>query len=158
MNQEELTACLNELFPDKIEAVESARVEPIFLLKNKDDLPDFCRIIKDDDRLDFSFLCNISGVDTGENFEIVYQVVSIRLKHRFDFKVVMDYGSAEIDSVQSVWPGANWHEREIWELYGINIKKHGNLKRFLLPDDWDQGNPMKKDWDGPDYVRMPEVE
>jgi NADH:ubiquinone oxidoreductase subunit C len=46
----------------------------------------------------------------------------------------------------------------MWELYGINIRNHGNLKRFLLPDEWDQGYPMRKDWDAPDFKRMPEVE
>ena len=63
-----------------------------------------------------------------------------------------------MDSVQEIWPGANWYEREMWELYGFEIKNHGNLKRFLLADDWDQGFPMRKDWDAPDFVRFPELE
>jgi len=69
----------------------------------------------------------------------------------------MPYENAEIDSIQEFWAGANWHEREVWELFGINIRNHGNLTRFLLPDDWNQGFPMRKNWDAPDFVRMPEL-
>ena len=44
----------------------------------------------------------------------------------------------------------------MWELFGLDVRNHGNLTRFLLPDDWDQGHPMRKDWDAPDFVRLPE--
>ncbi len=110
-----------------------------------------------DDTLRIDFLCNIGAVDTGEKFEIVYNLASTERNIRFDLKLVMEYEGAEVDSIQEVWPCANWYEREMWELYGINIKNHDNLKRFLLPDDWDQGNPMLKNWDAPDFKRMPEV-
>ncbi len=157
MKRDELVKYLQEKFGEKLELLESGKIEPFFLLKDKADLVEFCREIKEDTNLAMDFLCNISGVDTGERFEVVYDVASIKLKTRFDFKIVMDYEGAEIDSVQSVWKGANWHEREIWELFGIDVKNHGNLKRFLLPDDWDQGHPMRKDWDAPDFKRLPEV-
>jgi len=75
---------------------------------------------------------------------------------RLDFKVILPYDKAEVDTLQSVWPAIGWYEREMWELYGINVKNHGNLTRFLLPDDWDQGFPMRKNWDAPDFVRLPE--
>jgi NADH-quinone oxidoreductase subunit C len=45
----------------------------------------------------------------------------------------------------------------MWELFGFNIKNHDDLKCFLLPEDWDQGHPMRKDWDAPDFVRFPEL-
>jgi len=156
MNREELIAYLQEKFQDKIELLESGKVEPFFHIKSPADLVPFCHAIKDDPALDMDFLCNISAVDTGERFEIVYDVASIEKKIRFDFKLIMEYEGAEIDSVIEVWPGANWFEREIWELFGINVRNHGNLKRFLLPDDWDQGHPMLKNWDAPDFKRMPE--
>jgi NADH-quinone oxidoreductase subunit C len=157
MNREELIAYLQEKFSDKIELLETGKVEPFFLIKDKNDLTAFCKAIRDDDTLSIDFLCNIAGVDTGERFEVVYNVASYRRKIRFDFKVVLEYEGAEIDSVIEVWAGANWFEREVWELFGINIKNHPNLTRFLLPDDWDQGHPLRKDWDAPDFIRMPEV-
>ena len=158
MTRDQLTQYLQEKFGGQIELLETGRVEPFFLLKNKDELVSFCRAIKDDIELEIDFLCNLGAVDTGERFEVVYNVASVARRIRFDFKIILEYEGAEIDSVQEIWPAANWHEREVWELYGINIKNHGNLKRFLLPDDWDQGHPMRKNWDAPDFIRMPEVQ
>ncbi|MCK4460604.1 MAG: NADH-quinone oxidoreductase subunit C, partial [candidate division Zixibacteria bacterium] len=88
---------------------------------------------------------------------VVYSLSSITNNLRLDFKLVLPYDEAVVDSVKDIWTAADWHEREIWELYGIDINNHDNLKRFLLPDDWDQGFPMRKDWDAPDFVRMPEL-
>ena len=144
MQRDELVAYLQDKFGNKIELLEAGKVEPLFLLKNKDDLIEFCTTIKEDDTLWIDFLNNISGVDTGERFEIVYHVSSYRRKHRFDFKIHMEYENAEVDTVLNIWACANWHEREIWELYGIQIKNHPNLTRFLLPFEWDQGYPMRK--------------
>ena len=157
MTFEELTTYLTEKFGDKIEPLDTGRCEPFFLI-NKDNLLKICEAVRTDDKLRIDFLCNIGAVDTGEKFEIVYNLASTEKNIRFDLKLVMKYEGAEVDSVQKVWIGANWFEREIWELYGINIKNHDNLKRFLLPDEWDQGNPMLKNWDAPDFKRLPEVE
>jgi NADH-quinone oxidoreductase subunit C len=157
MDRDQLIRYLLEKFQDKIELLETGRVEPFFLVKNPDDLLFFCRSVRNDLHIEMDYLCNICGVDTGTRFEVVYNVASVRKHLRFDFKLLLDYNGAEIDSVQQVWPAANWYEREIWELYGINIRNHNNLTRFLLPDDWNQGHPMRKDWDAPDFKRMPEV-
>ncbi len=157
MDRDELIRYLLDKFQDKIELLETGKVEPFFLLKNPAGLVTFCKAIKDDTCLEIDFVCNIGGVDTGERFEVVYNVASVKKRIRFDFKLRLEYQGAEIDSVQEVWPAANWHEREIWELFGINIRNHDNLKRFLLPDDWNQGHPMRKDWDAPDFKRLPEV-
>lgn len=157
MNREELAKYLLDKFSDKIETLETGKAEPFFLLKKPEDLVEFCRAVRDDAVLQMDFLCMMCGVDTGENFEVVYSLASIKNRLRFDFKFPLPYDKAEIDSVQEVWAGANWFERETWELYGINVRNHGNLTRFLLPDNWDQGFPMRKDWDAPDFKRMPEV-
>lgn len=157
MKQEKLTAYLQEKFGEKIEPIATAAVEPNFLIKDKGDLHEFCKAIREDLKLEIDFLCSISAVDTAEKFEIVYSVASVAKKLRFDFKIVMEYDGAAFDSVIDVWPAANWYEREIWELYGIDVAGHPNLTRFLLPDEWDQGNPMRKDWDAPDFKRLPEL-
>jgi len=157
MKREKLVNYIKTKFDAKIELLESGAVEPIFLIKNKDDLFGFCKEIKEDLKLQVDFLCAITAVDNTENFEVVYSVASVAKIHRFDFKVVLDHDSPEIESVIEVWTGANWFEREIWELYGINVRNHPNLTRFLLPDDWDQGHPMRRDWDAPDFKRMPDL-
>jgi NADH-quinone oxidoreductase subunit C len=156
MDRDALTKYILDKFAGKIELLDTGKVEPIFKIAN-DFLLEFCKAIHTDETLHIDFLCNIAAVDTGERFEVVYSVASVRNGIRFDFKLVMPYEGAEIESIQSIWPGANWHEREVWELFGINVRNHGNLTRFMLPDNWDQGHPMRKNWDAPDFVRMPEV-
>ena len=62
-------------------------------------------------------------------------------------------------SLQEVWPSADWYERELWELYGIKVKGHEELGCFLLPEDWKDGFPMRRDWQGPDdFIPFPELE
>ncbi len=156
MNRDELTKYILEKYAGKIELLETGKYEPVFLIK-REDLLEFCKSINSDETLQIDFLNNIAAVDTGEKFEVVYSVSSVKKRISFDFKAVMPYEGAEVDSIQEIWAGANWHEREVWELYGINIRNHGNLTRFLLPDDWNQGFPMRKNWDAPDFKRMPEL-
>jgi NADH:ubiquinone oxidoreductase subunit C len=109
-----------------------------------------------DETLQFDHLCNLGGTDTGERLEVHYQLASIYKNNRIDFKVILTDDKPSVPTVQDIWPAANWYEREMWELYGINVEGHNNLTRFLLPDDWDQGHPMRKDWDAPDFIRLPE--
>lgn len=156
MDRAELTKYLLDKFPDRLQLLDTGKAEPVFSLK-AENLLEFCKAVKIDEMLAIDFLCNMAAVDTGAQFEIVYSIASTKSRIRFDFKITMPYENAEMDSVQELWAGANWHEREVWELFGINIKNHGNLTRFLLPDDWNQGFPMRKNWDAPDFVRMPEL-
>lgn len=156
MTREELTDYVVKQFEGQMTLLDTGRHDPMFEVKLAD-LVEVARKLRDDENLQLDFLCNIGAVDTGEKYEAVYSLDSTSLKMRLDFKLTLPRDGAEIDSVQEIWPGANWFEREMWELYGINIKNHNNLTRFLLPDDWDQGYPMRKDWDAPDFIRMPEL-
>ncbi len=155
MTKEELTTYVGGHFDGKLKLLDTGRYDAVFEIQ-PGDLLEVSKALRDDPELQFDYLCSLSAVDTGEHFEVVYSVASSKTKSRLDFKFSMPYDGAEIDSVQEVWPGVNWYEREAWELYGINVRNHGNLKRFLLPDDWDQGHPMLKNWDAPDFIRMPE--
>jgi NADH/F420H2 dehydrogenase subunit C len=155
MTRDELKQYLDSNLSEQLSALDTGRYDLLYEVK-AEKLVETARALVQSADLRFDYLCNMGGVDTGERFEIVYSLASIELSHRLDIKVVVPYESPEVDSVQEIWPGANWFEREVWELYGINIKNHNDLKRFLLPDDWDQGHPMRKNWDAPDFVRMPE--
>jgi len=155
MTKDELGQYIATNFEGQLTPVETGKHDLWFEVKAADLLA-VCQKLKNEEKLAFDYLCNLSGVDTGEQFEAVYSLASTTLNHRLDVKVVLPYDGAKIESVQTVWAAANWHEREVWELYGIEILNHGNLKRFLLPDEWDQGYPMRKDWDADDFVRMPE--
>jgi len=156
MTGDELKDYVARQFEGRMTLLDTGRFDPMYEVKVPD-LLEVAKALRDDENLKFDFFCNLGGVDTGERFEAVYSIASTINKLRLDFKVMLPRDGAEIESVQEIWPGANWYEREIWELFGINVKNHGNLKRFLLPDDWDQGHPLRKDWDAPDFIRMPEL-
>lgn len=155
MTKQELTSYIQEKFSGEIQVIENDQKEPYLIIQPKD-LHRFCRFIYDDTRLLLTFLMNMSGVDTKERFEVVYNVCSYRYKLRLYFKILIPYDKAEFDTIRDIWPVADWFEREIWELFGVNVNGHPNLKRFLLPDDWDQGYPMRKDWQGRDVITLPE--
>ena len=155
MTKDELKSYIGSNFPT-MTLLDTGRFDPLFEIE-AEKLLEVAKALHDDENLKFDFLCNMHGTDTKEKFEVVYSIASISNKLRLDFKFSLPYDNAEVDSVQEIWPAANWYEREMWELYGINVKNHDNLKRFLLPDDWDQGHPMRKDWDAPDFLRFPEI-
>lgn len=157
MTHDEIKSYIEKTFGDKLTLLDTGRCEPVFEVKLAD-WHDVARALRDDQTLQFDYLCNLGGTDTGERLEAHCQLASITKSHRIDLKVVLDSNNPSLASVRDIWPAANWYEREMWELYGINIEGHDNLTRFLLPDDWDQGHPMRKNWDAPDFVRFPEFD
>lgn len=104
--------------------------------------------------LGFNFLCDLCGVDylgQAPRFMVVYNLYSIGAKARLRLKVPVEENDPRVDSVSGVWGTANWHERECWDLMGISFDNHPDLRRILLPEDW-QGHPLRKDYplQGPD--------
>ena len=79
-----------------------------------------------------------------ERFDVVYCLYSTRLRHRIRLKVRVADGVA-VDSVTAVWPSANWLEREVYDMFGIRFGGHPDLRRILMPDEW-QGHPQRKDY------------
>jgi NADH-quinone oxidoreductase subunit C len=98
--------------------------------------------------LGFSFLSDITTVDQfplEPRFEINYHLVSLERKDRIRLKVKLAGNDPVVHSVIPVWPGANWHERENFDLFGIQFEGHPDLRRILMPDDW-EGHPLRKDY------------
>jgi NADH-quinone oxidoreductase subunit C len=87
-------------------------------------------------------------------FEVVYQLVSITRRERLRLKVKLYGKDAVIDSLFPVWPGANWLEREIFDLFGIRFNGHPDLRRIVLPDDW-EGYPLRRDYPVEGYRDIP---
>jgi len=156
MTQQELTPYLQANFDGKLTLLDTGRAEPMFEVK-PDDLLSVTRRLRDDLQLKFDFLCNLGGVDTGQRLEVVYSIASTTKHLRMDFKVVLDSANPSINTITPVWPAANWYERELYELYGFEVKNHPDMRPLLLPEDWNQGHPMRKNWDAPDFIRMPEL-
>jgi NADH-quinone oxidoreductase subunit C len=93
----------------------------------------------------FNYLANLTSVDYDDSFEMVYHLYSIPENHKIAMKARLPRNNPEIDSVFSVWPTADWQEREVYDLMGITFKNHPNLIRILMPDDYTE-HPLRKDF------------
>jgi len=137
---------LMEKFPDSILKSIEFRGELTLLIK-KENLIEVCEFLKSDPELEYNFLSDVCGVDFPERdkrFEVVYNLYSISNCFRIRLKIRV----GEVESVPSVtplWSGANWMEREVYDMLGIRFDNHPDLRRILLPDDW-VGHPLRKDF------------
>lgn len=111
-------------------------------------LRDACATLRDDRECPFNFLSDVTCVDrlpSEPRFEVVYQLLSISKRERVRLKVRVDADSPVVESVTSVWPAANFFEREVFDLFGIRFTGHPYLRRLLMPEDW-EGYPLRKDY------------
>ncbi|MBI3735714.1 NADH-quinone oxidoreductase subunit C [Candidatus Sumerlaeota bacterium] len=109
-----------------------------------------CEYLKSDPQTKFDYLRSISGVDyPPDQIQSVYHLFSYDLEHDAILKVKLDRNNPAMPSVMDIWPAADWHERETYDLLGIVYQGHPNLRRILLPDDW-TGFPLRKDYKQPD--------
>lgn len=132
--------------------------EQSWAVLGKDSVADICRYMKDDADLKMDYLIDITAVDympREPRFEVVYQLHSIKHGHRLRLKVPLADGET-IPSVTGVWRTANWHERETYDMFGIEFTGHPDLTRILMPDDW-EGHPLRKDYpiEGPEWTFKP---
>jgi NADH-quinone oxidoreductase subunit C len=107
-----------------------------------------CAILRDDPECDFNFLSDVTCVDwypAEPRFEVVYHLLSIAKKERVRLKVRLDSGSPVVESLTPLWPGANYFEREVFDLFGIRFNGHPYMRRLLMPEDW-EGYPLRKDY------------
>jgi NADH-quinone oxidoreductase subunit C len=110
---------------------------------------DLCRTLRDDEGLRFELCSSVSGVDYGEEVEqrlhVVYHLLSMTYRRRIRLEVALDIDDPHLPSVVEVYPTADWHERETWDMFGVIFDGHPALTRILMPDDWD-GHPQRKDY------------
>ncbi|MEF3309072.1 NADH-quinone oxidoreductase subunit C [Paenibacillus sp. GYB004] len=102
--------------------------------------------VKTNEELQLTYLSNLSGVDYETHLETVYYVLSISSKQGYCFKVKTNRDTPSIPSVTPVWATANWNEREVYDLLGIDFPGHPDLRRIMMPDDW-VGHPLRKDYE-----------
>ncbi len=111
---------------------------------------DLCNFLRTHERLAFVALSDVTAVDmlklrTTPRFDVVAMLYSIKNRVRLRIKAGVDDGES-IPSLVPLWPGADWLERETYDMFGIIFDGHPNLRRILLPDDWDEGFPLRKDY------------
>jgi NADH-quinone oxidoreductase subunit C len=104
-----------------------------------------CGICKNDPDLDFKSLMCLSGVDAGEDIRVVYHLFSMTKRHRIVLDVRIPKAAPEVPTVSGVWRVANWFERECYDLFGVHFEGHPDLRRLLLPEDW-EGWPLRKEY------------
>lgn len=169
MKVEEIFEILKNELPDAVYEPDSETpVDPIAtadpLKINK-----IAEFLSSDDRLLFDSLMNLSGVDDangekqkdeqgddviqGGTLSVYYHLHSTKLHHKFTLKVSAPRENPEVESVESIWKTANWHEREAYDLIGIKFLHHPDLRRILMPEDWEAGHPLRKDYKNPEFYQ-----
>jgi NADH-quinone oxidoreductase subunit C len=96
----------------------------------------------------YNFFEDMTAVDwfpASPRFQVSYHLLSHGLKEYIRVRVMLDDADPSIESVTSIWPAANFYEREVFDLFGIRFEGHPNLRRIMMPDDW-QGHPLRKDY------------
>jgi len=115
----------------------------------RDYVTQFLWALRDDESLRFELASSISGVDYGEKvarrLHVVYELTSMTYRRHIRLEVAVDVTDAHVPSAVAVYPTADWQEREIWDMFGINFSGHPGLTRILMPDDW-IGHPQRKDY------------
>jgi len=167
MTAEQIQALLKERFGEKITGAKLDAIDP-WIEVAADAIADVARYVKTDSRLLMDHLNNLTGVDYFEpnaakqksfghepHVEVVYHLTSYSHKHKITLKVILPRWKGDVagqipdvPSVSGVWGIANWHERECYDLVGVNFVGHPNQTRILCADDW-VGYPLRKDYDFP---------
>ncbi len=146
--QEETLAVrkLRERFPDEVLSTKSFRNETTVLVRPSE-IVRVCRHLKEDPDLRYDFLSDLTAIDRFRDhprFEVVYHLYSLQCAQRIRLKTQLDEGESAI-SVTSVWSTADWHEREVYDMFGIAFEGHPDLRRILMPEGW-EGHPLRKDY------------
>ena len=128
-----------------------ARAGTPFVIVEAALLADFLRVCRDDPRLSFELLVDISATDPAKNSTELWinvSLLSIGAKQRLQIKSSVPKSSPRLPTTSGVYPAANWHERECAEMFGIVFEGHPDPRHILLPDDW-VGHPLRKDYEYP---------
>jgi NADH-quinone oxidoreductase subunit C len=118
------------------------------LVVPKSHLRRVCEFLRDVPELGFNFLSDVTGLDrfpVEPRFELNYHLLSLPNRTTLRLRVRANGADPVVPSMTSIWPTANWHEREIFDLFGVKFEGHPNLERLLMPQDW-EGYPLRKDY------------
>lgn len=148
MDPKEIANIIKERFPEEVLDIREFR-EQVSVIVKKERIKEIMKFLRETPQLDFDYLQDLCGVDylgkKEKRFEVVYHLYSIKNRHMIRIKAEVSEEDCNIDSVVDIWAGANWHERECYDMFGINFNGHPDLRRILMPEDW-EGYPLRKDY------------
>ena len=146
MNAQEIQARLKAQFGDAVGELSEAKIDPFVTVK-AEKIVELCQFARGEAGLDFDYCEDVTGIDWPARnlIEVVYHLFSLQHRHQIVLKVQADRSQPSVPSVQGVWKAANWLEREVYDMLGVNFAGHPDLRRILLPDDW-VGHPLRKDY------------
>lgn len=166
MAPEEICDVLKDEFGEAIRDAELTVRRP-YAVVAAERWPEVAKFLRDDGRIQFNMLESITSLDLLEDNKLaaIYDLFSVpviaggkdcpKLRHHFAVRVEVDRDDPHVPTVSHVWPAADWHEREAFDVMGIVFDGHPNLERILLPDDW-EGHPLRKDYEFPlEYHGIP---
>jgi NADH-quinone oxidoreductase subunit C len=145
-NEDQLRILQQRWGPQIVEATES--LGQVTIVLQPEALVAVARFLRDDPALGYTMLTDLCGVDRGPSadprFEIVYHLYSFVLHRWLRLKIRLRDGE-RAPTIVPVWPNANWYEREVYDLFGVEFEGHPDLRRLLMPEEWD-GHPLRKDY------------
>ncbi|MFJ8579137.1 NADH-quinone oxidoreductase subunit C [Micromonospora sp. NPDC093277] len=148
---DEVRDALEEAYPDFDDAIEKVVVDrgELTLHVRPERIVEVCQVMRDDLALRFELCSSVSGVDylgaAERRLHVVYQLTSMTYRRRIRLEAAVPAEEPHLPSVTSVYPTADWQERETYDMFGIVFDGHPNLTRILMPDDW-EGHPQRKDY------------
>lgn len=148
---DEVRDALEEAYPAFDDAIEKVVVDrgELTLYVRPERIVEVCQVMRDDLALRFELCSSVSGVDylgaDARRLHVVYQLTSMTYRRRVRLEVAVPAEDPHLPSVTSVYPTADWQERETYDMFGIVFDGHPNLTRILMPDDW-EGHPQRKDY------------
>lgn len=146
MTTQEIHERLKARFGDDVGPLSEAKIDPFAMVK-RERIVEVCRFLKAEAGLEMDFLEDLTALDWPKRnvIEVVYHLLSYRHRHGIVLKVEADRAAPSVPTVECVWKTANWFEREVYDLFGVDFPGHPDLRRIMLPDDW-VGHPLRKDY------------
>jgi len=138
---------LKRKYPDAVLKANEFRDELTIIIP-KERIVEVCRFMKEDDELAFDFLADLCGIDmdTSENrFGVIYNLYSLKNKHRIRLKTFAEEEHPKVPTVTGIWGTANWHEREAYDMFGIIFEGHPDLRRMYMPEEFEY-HPLRKEF------------
>jgi len=166
-SSEEIFAILKEKFGDAVLALNTKLPKEAVIEVAPLKITDICWFLRDQEELHFDNLVLLTGLDDdnsekvkledgttetkGGTLSVVYHLESMNLRHKLVLRTSTGRDNPEVETVSKVWACADWHEREAYDMFGIIFLNHPDLRRILMPYDWEGGYPLRKDYKNPEF-------